>query len=94
MKDNHSIKVKITPDILLQELEGEAVLLNVSDEHYFGLDDVGLRFWKMLQKHENSAEVIRQLQIEYDVAEAVLHKDLGQFIVELEKAGLLSIVES
>ncbi len=94
MKDNHSIKVKITPDILLQELEGEAVLLNVSDEHYFGLDDVGLRFWKMLQKHENSAEVIRQLQIEYDVAEAVLHQDLGQFIVELEKAGLLSIVES
>jgi hypothetical protein len=94
MKDSHSIKVKISPDILLQELEGEAVLLNVSDEHYFGLDDVGLRFWKMLQKHENSAEVIRQLQIEYDVAEAVLHQDLGQFIVELEKAGLLSIVES
>lgn len=94
MKDNHSIKVKINPDVLVQELEGEAVLLNLSDEHYFGLDDVGLRFWKMLQEHENSADVIRQLRVDYDATEAVLHQDLGKFIVELEKVGLLNIVES
>ncbi len=92
MKDNHSIKVKINPDVLLQELDDEAVLLNVSDEHYFGLDDIGLRFWQLLEQHGDSDAVIRQMNIEYDASEQAIHNDLGKFIVELETAGLIEIV--
>ena len=93
MSSNNSIQVKIDDNVLLQELENEAVLLNLTDEHYFGLDDVGLRFWQLLDKYGDSADVIRDLKVEYDVSEETLHKDLGKFIIELEQAGLLSIVE-
>jgi hypothetical protein len=93
MNSNISIQVKIDANVLLQELEDEAVLLNLTDEHYFGLDDVGLRFWQLLDKHGNSADVIRDMKIEYDAPEDTLHKDLGKFIIELESAGLLSIIE-
>lgn len=92
MTHRPSIKVKIDPNVLIQELENEAVLLNLTDEHYFGLDDIGLRFWQLLEQHENSAEVIQQMKAEYDAPEETLDQDLGKFIVELESAGLLSIV--
>jgi hypothetical protein len=35
-----------SPEVLVQELEGEAVLLNLASERYFGLDDVGTRIWQ------------------------------------------------
>ena len=94
MSDYSSINVKIDPNVLTQELEGEAVLLNLTDEHYFGLDDVGLRFWQLLEQHENSSDVIREMKIEYDVCEETLYRDLGKLIVELENAGLLSITNT
>lgn len=93
MSSSSSIQVKIDPNALIQELENEAVILNLNEEHYYGLDDVGLRFWQLLTEHGNSHDVIRQMSIEYDVPEEVLHKDLGILIVELEHAGLLSIIE-
>jgi hypothetical protein len=94
MNNNPSINVKIDPNVLTEELDGEAVLLNLTNEHYFGLDDIGLRFWQLLEQHGNTADVIQQMKIEYDVAEEILHKDLGKLIVELENASLLTIVEA
>lgn len=85
------INVSFKPDVLLEELVDEAVLLNLEDERYFGLDDIGLRFWQLLQKHENSEGVINEFLKEYSVEEAVAQKDLAKLILELEIAGLLSI---
>lgn len=36
-------RVEISPEVLFQELQGEAVLLNLTSERYYGLDDVGMR---------------------------------------------------
>ncbi len=93
MSSSISIKIKINSNVILQEVENEAVLLNLTDEHYFGLDDVGLRFWQTLEQFENTEDAIDSLKNEYDATEEVLYRDLGKFVVELENAGLLSIVE-
>lgn len=92
MTHHPSIKVEIDQNVLIQELENEAVILNLNEEHYYGLDDIGLRFWQLLVQHGNSTDVIREMAIEFDAPEDVLHKDLGKFIVELETAGLLEIL--
>ena len=85
------INVSFKPDVLLEELNDEAVLLNLEDELYFGLDDVGLRFWQLLQEHKNSQDVINHFLQEYSVNEAEAQKDLAKLILELDGAGLLSI---
>lgn len=85
------INVSFKPDVLLEELNDEAVLLNLEDELYFGLDDVGLRFWQLLQEHKNSQDVINHFLQEYSVNEAEAQKDLAKLILELNGAGLLSI---
>lgn len=92
MTHRPSIKVKIDQNVLIQELENEAVVLNLDEEHYYGLDETGLRFWQLLEQHSNTSEVVRQMAIEFDAPEDVLHKDLGKFIVELETAGLLKVI--
>ena len=88
------LQVKTDENVLVQELDDEAVLLNLTDEHYFGLDEIGLRFWQLLETHGNTNDVVAILKTEYDAPEDTLHTDLGKFVVELETAGLLSIVDA
>ena len=42
---------QIAKDVLFQFVAGEAVLLNVNDNHYHGLDDVAPRMWQLLVEH-------------------------------------------
>ncbi len=83
--------VDISPDALFQELEGEAVLLNLQSERYYGLDDVGTRMWQLLAVNGDVAAAYAQLLQEYDVEAAQLEADLAALIDRLAEAGLLTI---
>ena len=41
-------RVIVPDDVLFQELNGEAVILDLASERYFGLDGVGTRFWELI----------------------------------------------
>jgi hypothetical protein len=84
-------RVIIPEGVLMQEVSGEAVLLNLKNEHYYGLDDVGTRMWQVLTEAASVGAAARQLLAEYDVDEATLHHDLKQLIMALEENGLLRL---
>ena len=46
MANRLTMRASIPPDVLLQELQGESVLLNLSSGRYFGLNGVGTRMWQ------------------------------------------------
>jgi hypothetical protein len=75
--------------VLFQELEGEMVLLNLETEHYYGLDDVGTRFWQLLTEHGDMERVLTQMIAEFDVDEATIRADVTRLVSELSTAGLL-----
>jgi hypothetical protein len=83
-------QIKLSPDVLYQELIDEAVLLNLTSEQYFGLDPVGTRIWQLLEENGDSEYVIAQMLQEYDVEEATLRCDLAAFIEKLSAAGLVN----
>lgn len=83
--------VTISSDVLFQELEGEAVLLNLANEHYYGLDDIGTRIWQLLQEEHNVESVVAQMLAEYDVSEALLRQDIANLIEELTQAELVTV---
>lgn len=83
--------VKISDEVLFQEIEGESVLLNLANEQYFGLDEVGTRFWHLLSKDSKTANALINLKNEYDVDSDTLQKDLGLLIDELNQKGLVII---
>lgn len=94
MVDIWSAKVRITPDVLHQELGGETVLLNLSNENYFGLDEVGTRVWQLLGETHSANAVVTRLIKEYDVSAEQLRTDVARLITELVTAGLVSLGET
>ena len=75
----------------MQELDGEAVLLNLESERYFGLDDVGTRVWQLLREHQRLGRVCEEMQKEFDVNEARLHADVLSLVEELVDAGIVTV---
>jgi hypothetical protein len=78
------------PEVLFQELDGEMVLLNLRDESYYGLDDVGTRVWQLLGEHGDVERIVSTMLSEYDVEEATLRGDVEKLIAALLEVGLVT----
>jgi len=78
-----------SPDALYQLLGGEAVLLNMKTEQYFGLDEVGTRVWEVLVEAGKVDVIVARLVAEYDVDEVILRRDVGALLAELMQAKLI-----
>jgi len=86
-------QITVSPEVLFQEVGGEAVLLDLASESYFGLDDVGMRIWQLLQKQGSLSVVSERMLAEYDVEPARLEEDLLRHVGELAAAGLVTLGE-
>ena len=84
--------VRVAPDVLFNELDGEAVVLNLTTGKYFGLNEVGTRMWALLAVHATVDVVYRSLLAEYDVSADSLQHDLVKLVDDLAGQGLVSIV--
>ena len=83
--------VTISPDVLFQELNGEAVLLDLKTERYYGLDDIGTRMWRLLESNGHVEAACARLLQDYEVDEATLRHDLSELIDNLAMAGLILV---
>ena len=84
-------RVRVNDDVLFQELQGEAVLLNLKSGVYFGLDPVGTRIWQLFAEHEVLGEIAQTIVAEYDVAEDRCSADLLALVGDLERQGLVAV---
>jgi len=81
--------IKIGPDVLSREIEGETVLLNLKDGTYYSLDEVGTRVWQLIVEYPEISKVCDCLLAEYEVDGGTLRSDLAELINELTKAGIV-----
>jgi hypothetical protein len=86
-------RVRPAKDVLVRDLGGEAVLLDVASGSYFGLDEVGTRIWQLIAGGELLAAIVATLASEYDAPEDRLRSDLIRLVDELVASKLL-IVEA
>ncbi len=89
MAISFSTRVVVPPHVLLQQVGGESVLLNVQKECYFGLDPVGTRMWEALTKGNTVEAAYEELLRTYDVDAERLRRDLEGLIEKLIENGLL-----
>ncbi len=85
--------VQVLPDVLSQEVSGETVLLDLNNENYFGLNEVGTRIWQLLQEQSNLEKIYDILLEEYDVDGKQLRKDFDDIINQLIDTGLIAFKE-
>jgi len=86
-----SSRVEFPDDVLCQELQGEAVLLNLKTGVYLGLDAVGNRVWQLLHEHRVLGKVVAAMLDEYDVTEDRCLQDLIALVSQMEEHGLVRI---
>lgn len=67
------------------------MLLNLSSEKYFGLDETGTRMWQLATTSPNIDAAYQELLAEYDVAPELLHDNLTKLLIELVENGLLEV---
>lgn len=93
MKSPLDLSTSVVPaqDVLVQELDGEAVFLNLDSERYFGLDDVGTRIWQHLVEHRRVGRICEEMHKEFDVDETRLRADVFNLLEELIEAGLVRV---
>lgn len=87
------MKVSIPDTVLATELDDEGVLLNLETGEYFGLDGVGLDFWRALSAHGETAAARATLLGQYDVGEDVLARDLDELVARLAERKLVVLAD-
>ena len=84
-------RIAVSSDALFQEVEGEAVILDLAQGQYFGLDEVGTRIWQLLQTHGTVRAVFDQMLDEFDVEPERLEADLEALLQALADSGLVNL---
>ncbi|MEM8963419.1 MAG: PqqD family protein [Acidobacteriota bacterium] len=80
---------RIADGVLMREVDGEAVLLDLDSQRYFGLDPVGTRIWQLLAEHGDRDRVMSDLLDEFAVEREHLEDDLDRFLERLMAANLV-----
>jgi hypothetical protein len=74
---------------LFRLIDQEAVILNLDNGEYFGLNAVAARVWELLAKGCSVNSTFEALLTEYEVDSPVLRADLEELLADLLKAGLI-----
>lgn len=93
MAISFALRARVPDGVLVQELQGESVFLNLASERYFTLDEVGTRMWRLLTQSDSIQAAYDQLLAEYDVAAEQLRSDLGDLLDRLVQHGLIELHE-
>lgn len=78
--------------VLIRHLDGEAVLLNLQSERYFGLDATGTRMLERVTSAPSVDTAYQELLEEFEVEPAVLREHLEDLLRNLVANGLLSML--
>ena len=81
--------VRRSDAVIMQEMDHEAVLLDMASERYFGLDAAGTRIWRLMADTHSLAQVHATLCGEYDAAPERIGDDLLALVKALLDAGLV-----
>jgi hypothetical protein len=77
-------------DISSTVLEREAVLLNLGNGVYYGLNRVGTAVWDLLKEEQPLEAVLTAVCDRYDVSEDVARADVAALVSQLQQEGLIT----
>lgn len=85
-----STRARTAPDVMIQEVGDESVLLDLKTERYLGLNEVGTRMWRVLLESDSIQAAYETLLAEYDVTPQLLEEDLRDLLDRLLANALIT----
>ena len=82
--------ITLSPQVIFQELDKEAILLDLNGEAYYGLDEVGMRLWQLLAENGDFDAAVAQMLTEFEVEEEVLRRELRELLEDMAQSDLVA----
>ncbi|MEK7435723.1 MAG: PqqD family protein [Pseudomonadota bacterium] len=87
------MRLAVSDEVVLRDLAGEAILLDMNTNTYFGLNPVGTRVWHLLAEQQSTETIIPLLLQEFEVEERQLRTDLEKLVQQLLEKKLLIAID-
>lgn len=82
--------IKASPNQAATELDGEAVILNLENGVYYGLDEIGTYIWGLLQTPHTFGDLVDLLLEEYEIDRETCQRDVQALLVDMHSHGLIT----
>jgi hypothetical protein len=84
-----SPRFRARPDVVVAELDGGSVLLDLTTSAYYSLNPIGLFLWRELAEPRDAADLQMAVRAAYDVDEALCARDVDALLEALQTRKLL-----
>lgn len=88
---NFSHRVTVPRLVISKYLDEEMVILDLTTESYFGLDEIGTAMWQALTGGGSIEQAYDLLLAQYDVEPEILRNDLHTLLQQLIEQGLVEL---
>ena len=78
---------------LYSDLNGEAVILSLKNEKYYGINAVGAFIWSTIQNPVTFQDIQENIIEEYDIDEATCRKEVASFLKKMAEENLIEILD-
>jgi hypothetical protein len=93
MIESHARLRPNTNDVAAKVIDGEAIIMNLSNGLYFSMDEVGSALWEMVEAGCSLEEMAGALNDRYQVARDTAEADIGKLAEQLVEEGLVIVSE-
>lgn len=80
--------IRLPDTVLMQEVAGESLLLNLDSGHYFSLDAIGTRMLSLALAQADTESCVARLEREFDASGEQIRRDFEQLLESLHARGL------
>lgn len=77
-------------DVVAKTIDGELIIIRLSDGTYYSMDGAGARTWQLIECHQDLPTMVETISRWYEVAPATLEHDLASLLAELRDEGLIT----
>jgi len=84
-------KVSFAPDVIVQTIDGEALILKLHDEEVFSLNATGARIAQLIADGQRLDALVDILSREYGVSRNDVEREVGSLVQTLLSRGLVIV---
>ena len=92
-----TLKQRVQPnkqEVAAKVMDGEAILINLSNGVYYSMDKVGAVVWELIEKDYNVEEIIEAVAARYEVSTEQVQTDVARLAEQLVEENLVLAAEN
>lgn len=82
-------RYKVSPRVINETIDGEAVMINLASGNYYILDPIGAEIWTYVERAASVGEIVDGISARYEGASAEIEAAIGVLLTELQNEDLV-----